>query len=74
MGSGAHDCIFSHRLNFARGSELFKRTINERFLRRALVFVALAGLAAGLLAYFTGRGGLAHWIWTAATVPVVIAL
>ncbi len=26
MGSGAHDCIVSHRLNFARGSELFKRT------------------------------------------------
>ena len=48
--------------------------INERFLRRALVFIALAGLAGGLLAYFTGRGGLAHWIWAAATVPVVIAL
>ncbi|MCP4780437.1 MAG: HAD-IC family P-type ATPase [Hyphomicrobium sp.] len=48
--------------------------MNERFLRRALVFVALAGLAGGLLAYFTGRGDLAHWIWAAATVPVVIAL
>ena len=48
--------------------------INERVVRRALIVIALLGLAAGLVAYTSGKGPLAHWIWGAATVPVVIAL
>ena len=48
--------------------------INERVVRRALIVVALLGLAAGLVAYTSGKSLLAHWIWGAATVPVVIAL
>ena len=48
--------------------------ITERIFRRALIFIALLGLAAGLAAYARGESVLAHWIWGAATVPVVIAL
>ena len=48
--------------------------ITERIFRRALIFIALLGLAAGLTAYARGDSVLAHWIWGAATVPVVIAL
>jgi heavy metal translocating P-type ATPase len=48
--------------------------INERVVRRALIVIALLGLAAGLVAYASGKSPLAHWIWGAATVPVVIAL
>jgi heavy metal translocating P-type ATPase len=36
--------------------------------------MALLGLAAGVVAYASGKSTLAHWIWGAATVPVVIAL
>jgi hypothetical protein len=48
--------------------------INERTLRRALIIIALAGLALGLAAAFTVRNGLARWIWAAGTIPVVAAL
>ena len=48
--------------------------INERIVRRGLIVMALLGLAAGVVAYASSRGPLAHWIWAAATVPVVIAL
>ena len=48
--------------------------INERTLRRALIIIALAGLALGLAAAFTGRNGLARWIWAAGTIPVVAGL
>ena len=48
--------------------------LNERVVRRALIVVALLGLAAGLAAYTSGKSLLAHWIWGAATLPVVIAL
>ena len=48
--------------------------INERTLRRALIIIALAGLALGPAAAFTGRNGLARWIWAAGTIPVVAAL
>ena len=48
--------------------------INERIVRRALIIIALLGLAAGLVAFSSGDSPLAHWIWGAATVPVVIAL
>ena len=48
--------------------------INERTLRRGLIIIALAGLALGLAAAFTGRNGLARWIWAAGTIPVVAGL
>ncbi len=49
-------------------------TLNERTLRRALIIIALMGLAAGLAAAFTGHNGLAQWIWAAGTLPVVVGL
>ena len=49
-------------------------TLNERTLRRALIIIALMGLAAGLAAAFTGHNGLARWIWAAGTIPVVAGL
>jgi heavy metal translocating P-type ATPase len=48
--------------------------IDERIVRRALIVMALLGLAAGVLAYASGKSPIAHLIWAAATVPVVIAL
>jgi len=48
--------------------------LSERTLRRLLVALATAGLAAGLLASFTGRPDLAAGFWTAATLPVITAL
>ncbi len=48
--------------------------ILERAMRRALIATALAGLALGLVASFIDRSGLAAWIWTAGTLPVVAAL
>lgn len=48
--------------------------INERFVRRSLILVASLGLALGGAAALGGYPATAAWIWTAATVPVVIAL
>ena len=48
--------------------------LTERFLRRALIVIALGGLVLGLLAWGIGRGELANWIWAAGTAPVVIGL
>ena len=48
--------------------------ITERVARRALIIVAVLGLAAGLVAYTRGESVLAHWIWGGATVPIVVAL
>ncbi len=48
--------------------------INERFARRSLVLIALLGLVLGAMAIVLGHHRLANWIWTAATIPVVIAL
>lgn len=48
--------------------------VTERFLRRALIVTALAGLVLGLIAWGIGRGDIAHWIWAAGTAPVVIGL
>lgn len=42
----------------------------ERILGRALVGIAVAGLAAGLLAHGAGRDALADLCWTSATVAV----
>src|SRR6202795_142985 len=46
----------------------------ERVLRWALVSIAVAGLAAGILAYVSGRSDLADLFWTLATAPVVAGL
>jgi heavy metal translocating P-type ATPase len=46
----------------------------ERTMRHALVLIALTGLVAGLAFSYAGEPAHAGWIWTAATVPVVIAL
>ena len=46
----------------------------ERFLRRALVLVPAAGLAAGFAARLGGWPEVAPIIWTAATIPVLAAL
>jgi heavy metal translocating P-type ATPase len=46
----------------------------ERVLRWALVSIAVAGLAAGILAYAAGRLDLADLCWTLATAPVVAGL
>ena len=48
--------------------------MSERFVRRALIVIALLGLAVGLITYTRGETAFAHWIWGAATLPVVIAL
>ena len=48
--------------------------LTERFLRRALIVTALAGLVLGLLAWGIGRVELANWFWAAGTGPVVIGL
>jgi heavy metal translocating P-type ATPase len=46
----------------------------ERVLRWALISIAVAGLAAGILAYVAGRPDLAVLCWTLATAPVVAGL
>ncbi len=48
--------------------------MSQRVLRWSLVAIAILGLAAGILAYATGRSGLAHLCWTLATVPVIAGL
>jgi heavy metal translocating P-type ATPase len=49
--------------------------MNEPVLRRALLVIAILGLAIGLGIWRTGGGPLeADTIWTASTLPVVIAL
>jgi heavy metal translocating P-type ATPase len=48
--------------------------ITERIARRVLILTALLGLAFGIAALLLGYPVLAHRIWAAATVPVVIAL
>ena len=46
----------------------------ERFLRWALVSIALAGLAAGIYAQAIDKPDLANMFWTAATAPVIVGL
>jgi cation transport ATPase len=45
--------------------------INERTIRDALIIVAFAALTVGLAAAFSGRDGLAQWIWVVGTIPMV---
>ena len=49
--------------------------MNETILRRALLVIAILGLALGIGVWRTGLGSLrADTIWTVATLPVVVAL
>jgi hypothetical protein len=46
----------------------------ERTLRRALIVVAVLGLAAGLFARIAGDRDVADLVWSAATVPIAAFL
>ena len=46
----------------------------ERFVRRSLIVIALAGLIVGILLWYSGRNELASLTWAMATVPVVVGL
>src|SRR5580704_14105925 len=48
--------------------------LSERLFRQALVWIAVAGLLFGLLAWTLGRSDVANWCWAGGTVPVVIGL
>ena len=48
--------------------------LSERLFRQALVWIAIAGLLFGLLAWTLGRSDVANWCWAGGTVPVVIGL
>jgi heavy metal translocating P-type ATPase len=51
-----------------------KTRLRERTLRRALIVIAVVGLAAGLLAFFTGHREVADALWSIATAPVAVGL
>ena len=48
--------------------------VSDRILHRALIALAVVGLAAGLVAHATGRAGLAGLLWTLTTLPVAAGL
>jgi heavy metal translocating P-type ATPase len=48
--------------------------LSERFFRRALIAIAIAGLVLGFVAWSAGRSDLAQWCWVGGTVPVIIGL
>ncbi|MEQ1669706.1 MAG: heavy metal translocating P-type ATPase [Hyphomicrobium sp.] len=48
--------------------------MSDRFVRRALLAVALSGLVLGTLASFAGYSSAAQVLWAAGTIPVVIGL
>ena len=48
--------------------------VEERFARCTLAVAALLGLIFGGSTFLAGYPATAGWIWTAATIPVVIAL
>jgi heavy metal translocating P-type ATPase len=48
--------------------------INQKFVRRALIVLALVALCAGLAAFASGRRDLAGCLWAAGAVPVVLSL
>jgi heavy metal translocating P-type ATPase len=47
---------------------------HERFFKRVLIAIALAGLTGGLALWVAGRHDLAQWVWAAGTLPVVAGL
>src|SRR5579859_3551220 len=47
---------------------------SERFFRRTLIAIALAGLTTGLAAWGAGVADLAEWCWVGGTIPVVAGL
>ena len=46
----------------------------ERFLHRALIAIALIGLAVGAIAWASGDHGFAQWAWAAGSIPVALGL
>src|SRR6516164_5238336 len=48
--------------------------LSEKWFRRVLVVIALAGLVLGLVAWFVGRSDWASWCWAGGTIPVVVGL
>jgi heavy metal translocating P-type ATPase len=55
--------------------QIERHRMNESTLRRALLAIAILGLAVGIGVWRTGLGPLeANTIWTVATLPVVVAL
>ena len=47
---------------------------DPRMLRRSLIVVAIAGLVVGLVLAASGMSVASRWVWSVATLPVVIAL
>lgn len=48
--------------------------LTERFVRRALLAIALSSLILGSAAYYSGYASAANIVWSAGTVPVVAGL
>jgi len=48
--------------------------VEERFARRTLAVAALFGVILGGTAFLSGYPATASWVWTAATIPIVVAL
>lgn len=48
--------------------------ISERFVRRLLFWIALAGLLAGIVLWLAGWPEWAAWAWAAGTLPVIVGL
>src|SRR5574340_383497 len=46
----------------------------DRILHRALIAVALIGLAAGAIFWARGDQALAKWAWAAGSIPVILGL
>ena len=53
---------------------MIKWPVSERTVRRALAGIAAFGIAGGIAAHIGGEPAVASRLWTAATVPVLIAL
>src|SRR6516164_5584264 len=56
------------------GIHRMSAALSEKLFRRALVFIAVAGLSLGLIAWAVGRSDLANWCWAGGTIPVVVGL
>jgi len=46
----------------------------DRILHRALIAIALIGLAAGAIFWAVGEPLLAQWAWAAGSIPVAVGL